>query len=218
MNSSNLKWLIYYACLFLCLPTVAFSQTNPPAARGTVLNERSIPIEGVSVQVENVATGFRSTTQTANDGTFSFASLEPGTYKFTFTSVGYGEKVLRGNKYASGSPIKLNISLDPTEKTLEDVVIVGYGKTTKRDVTGSVKSIKASEFNRGIINSPEELLQGKVAGVNVTSASGEPGGLQSITVRGPGGVRSGSTPLFVVDGMALDNASTGASSKNMHRA
>ena len=69
--------------------------------------------------------------------------------------------------------------------------------------------MRTEEFNKGIINSPEELLQGKISGVNVTSASGEPGGLQSITVRGPGGIRTGSTPLFVVDGLALDNASSG---------
>ncbi|RZL97323.1 MAG: SusC/RagA family TonB-linked outer membrane protein, partial [Pedobacter sp.] len=70
-------------------------------------------------------------------------------------------------------------------------------------------TLKSSEFNKGIINSPQQLLQGKVSGVNVTSATGEPGGALSITVRGPGGVRSGSTPLFVVDGLPLDNASTG---------
>ncbi|HSB93843.1 MAG TPA: TonB-dependent receptor plug domain-containing protein, partial [Flavitalea sp.] len=209
MNSNNLKRLLCYACLFLVLPAIAFSQATSPAARGTVLNERSLPLQGASVQIENTSTGFKSTTQTSNVGTFSFPNLEPGIYKLTITSVGYADKILTGNTYSTGSPISLTINMDPTEKTLEDVVVVGYGKTTKRDVTGSVKSIKASEFNRGIINSPEELLQGKVAGVNVTSASGEPGGLQSITVRGPGGVRSGSTPLFVVDGMALDNATTG---------
>jgi iron complex outermembrane receptor protein len=86
---------------------------------------------------------------------------------------------------------------------------MGYGTQKQRDVTGSVKSVKSEAFNKGIINSPEQLLQGKVAGVNVTSATGEPGGAQGITIRGPGGLRTGSTPLFVIDGLALDNSSTG---------
>jgi iron complex outermembrane receptor protein len=86
---------------------------------------------------------------------------------------------------------------------------VGYGTQSKKDVTGSVKTLKSDAFNKGIINSPQQLLQGKVSGVNVTSATGEPGGALGITIRGPGGVRSGNTPLFVVDGLPLDNASTG---------
>ena len=97
----------------------------------------------------------------------------------------------------------------PNAADLEQVVVVGYGTQKKTDVTGSVKSVASAAFNKGIINSPEQLLQGKVAGVNVTSATGEPGGSQGITIRGPGGIRSGSTPLFVIDGLALDNSTTG---------
>ncbi|WP_266367199.1 SusC/RagA family TonB-linked outer membrane protein [Tellurirhabdus rosea] len=103
----------------------------------------------------------------------------------------------------------LNVSLKPSTSELSQVVVIGYGTASKKDATGALTSLKSTDFNRGIINSPEQLLQGKVAGVNVTSASGEPGGRQSITVRGPGGVRTGSTPLFVLDGIPLDNSSTG---------
>ncbi|WP_223860908.1 SusC/RagA family TonB-linked outer membrane protein [Spirosoma validum] len=112
---------------------------------------------------------------------------------------------------AVGSQTTINVALKASASDLNQVVVIGYGSTTKRDMTGSVKSIKSGEFNRGIINSPEQLIQGKVAGVNVTSASGEPGSAQSITIRGPGGVRTGSTPLFVLDGIPLDNSSTGGS-------
>lgn len=79
----------------------------------------------------------------------------------------------------------------------------------RKDVTGSVASVKSDDFNKGIINSPEQLLQGKVSGVNITSASGEPGSAQRITIRGVGSMRAGVTPLFVVDGMILDNSGTG---------
>ncbi|MBO0936676.1 TonB-dependent receptor [Fibrella sp. HMF5335] len=115
-----------------------------------------------------------------------------------------------------GAQTTINVSLKPSAAELTQVVVVGYGTATQRDMTGSVKSIKSTDFNRGIINSPEQLLQGKVAGVNVTSASGEPGSAQSITIRGPGGVRTGSTPLFVLDGIPLDNSSTGGATNPLN--
>ncbi len=115
-----------------------------------------------------------------------------------------------------GNRTTINIALDGLASELAQVVVIGYGTTTKKDATGSIKTLKSTDFNRGIINSPEQLLQGKVAGVNVTSASGEPGGRQSITVRGPGGVRTGSTPLFVLDGIPLDNSSTGGATNPLN--
>lgn len=115
-----------------------------------------------------------------------------------------------------GNRTIVNVSLKSSASELDQVVVIGYGTTTKKDVTGSLKTIKSTDFNRGIMNSPEQLLQGKVAGVNVTSASGEPGGTQNITIRGPGGVRTGSTPLFVLDGIALDNSSTGGATNPLN--
>ncbi len=111
-----------------------------------------------------------------------------------------------------GNRTTINVALVASASELAQVVVIGYGTTTKKDATGALTTLKSTDFNRGIINSPEQLLQGKVAGVNVTSASGEPGGRQTITVRGPGGVRTGSTPLFVLDGIPLDNSSTSGGS------
>jgi iron complex outermembrane receptor protein len=105
--------------------------------------------------------------------------------------------------------LTIDVALKPLTSDLAGVVVVGYGTQNKKDVTGAVKSIKSESFNRGIINAPEQLLQGKVAGVNVTSASGEPGGAMGITIRGTGSLRAQSTPLFVIDGVALDNNSSG---------
>lgn len=104
----------------------------------------------------------------------------------------------------------LNVQLAEDAAQLDEVVLVGYGSQRKKDLTGAVTSVKSEDFNQGVITSPEQLIQGKVSGVNVTGASGEPGSGQNITIRGVGSVRSGSTPLFVVDGFALDNSSTGA--------
>ena len=195
----------------LLMYATAFTQTTQTTAKGTVLNESSVPMPGVTVVVANEKSQFKRSAQTDSKGAFEFKNLDAtGTYSFTFSHVGYAEKTVSGNKPDASGNITLEIKLEPgSTNTAEEVVVVGYGKSTKRDVTGAVKSVKAADFNRGIINSPEELLQGKVSGVNVTSASGEPGAIQNITIRGPGGVRTGSTPLFVVDGMALDNSSVG---------
>ncbi|MBO9563427.1 MAG: SusC/RagA family TonB-linked outer membrane protein, partial [Niastella sp.] len=195
----------------LLMYATAFTQTTQTTARGTVLNESSAPMQGVTVVVANEKNQFKRSAQTDSKGVFEFKNLDAtGTYSFTFSHVGYAEKKVSGNKPDAAGAIVVDVTLEPSSSnTAAEVVVVGYGKSTKRDVTGSVKSVKAADFNKGIINTPEELLQGKVSGVNVTSASGEPGAIQNITIRGPGGVRTGSTPLFVVDGMALDNSSVG---------
>ena len=175
---------------------------NPPdqTITGRITDATSgSPLAGATIAVKNTK---RTTTSDA-DGNFSI-SVADGKSVLVISFVGYTQQQL-----AVGSQSVITVKLQALASDLQQVVVVGYGTQNKKDVTGSVKSIKAEAFNRGIINSPEQLLQGKVAGVNVTSASGEPGGAQAITIRGPGGVRTGNTPLFVVDGVALDNSSTG---------
>jgi iron complex outermembrane receptor protein len=90
-------------------------------------------------------------------------------------------------------------------------VVIGYGEVNKRDATGAVASVKADDFNRGVISSPEQLIQGKTAGVQITSASGEPGAGVNVRIRGTSSVRGGNDPLFVVDGIPLggENVSSG---------
>lgn len=162
------------------------------ATTGAALSGASVTIKG-------------STTSALTDaqGNFSITILDDKAV-LVVSFVGYtAEEMLVGSRDA------INLGLQSASAELTSVVVVGYGTQRKRDVTGAVKSVGAEEFNKGIINTPQQLLQGKVAGVNVTSASGEPGAAQGISIRGPGGVRSGSTPLFVVDGLPLDNSSTG---------
>lgn len=173
---------------------------------GNVTDEGGLPLPGVNIIEKGT-----------NNGTVSDAD---GNYQLTVSS---REAVLVfsfvgtvSQQVPVGSRDQINVKLVSDAATLSEVVVVGYGTQQKRDVTGSVASVSSEQFNRGIINSPEQLLQGKVAGVNVTSASGEPGANQAITIRGPGGVRTGSTPLFVVDGMALDNSTTGGSTNPLN--
>ena len=192
---------LFFACflftLFLLAPQAGYAQRTVngairDAASGNVLAGASIGVKG----------GAAATVSDAN-GAFSI-SVPDNNATLVISYVGYATQEIRVGNQAS-----ISVSLAANSGDLAQVVVVGYGTQNKRDVTGSVKSLKTEDFNRGIINSPQQLLQGKVAGVNVTSASGEPGSIQGITIRGPGGVRTGSTPLFVVDGLPLDNSSTG---------
>lgn len=164
------------------------------------------PLVGCNVLLKDSQKG----TSTDASGNYSI-SVPNEKAVLVFGFIGFTkQEVVVGNR----STVDVSLKSDANE--LSQVVVIGYGTTTKKDATGALKTIKSTDFNRGIVNSPEQLLQGRVAGVNVTSASGEPGGRQSITIRGPGGVRTGSTPLFVLDGIPLDNSSTGGSTNPMN--
>ena len=204
----GMKWLVVFLGLLLC-NSIVQGKSNAPlggpnqaeiTVSGRVMDaETQEALIGSTVLVKGTSQG----TTTDINGNYSISVPDQNAI-LVFEFVGYDkQEVLVGNQ------TKIDISLKSSALELSQVVVVGYGSTNKKDMTGSAKSIKNDDFNRGIINSPEQLLQGKVSGVNVTSATGEPGGRQSITIRGPGGVRTGSTPLFVLDGLALDNSGTG---------
>ncbi|MGE9313557.1 SusC/RagA family TonB-linked outer membrane protein [Niabella sp. CJ426] len=201
------SWILLVWCSIMWVTSAA--QNGQPSVKGTVQNEKSVPVANVTVVISDSTNTYSKTTQTDLNGNFSFYNLPHNRYQLVLSHVGYTTRTV-SQQHFSGTALSLNIVLELSQDaTEEEVVIVGYGKSKKQDLTGSVKSIKAAEFNQGIINAPEQLLQGKVSGVNITSASGEPGAIQNITVRGPGGIRTGNTPLYVVDGLALDNSSVG---------
>jgi iron complex outermembrane receptor protein len=195
---------------------LAFSQVFSYAAEKRMIEAESIsfeqiikgkitdastgsPLSGASVSVK----GSSKVVLSDASGNFSISVVDSKSILLV-SFVGFNTQ-----EVIVGKSSTIDVQLQPLNKDLSQIVVVGYGTQSKRDVTGAVKSVKAESFNRGIINAPQQLLQGKVAGVNVTSASGEPGAIMGISVRGPGGVRTGSTPLFVVDGLPLDNSSTG---------
>jgi iron complex outermembrane receptor protein len=181
-------------------PAISYNRTAEITVTGQVTDATTKePLIGTTVVVKGTSIG------TATDASGNFTVNVPDQNAvLVFEFIGYERQEI-----TVGSQTIINVSMKSSSQELSQVLVVGYGSTTKKDLTGSAKSIKNEDFNRGIINSPEQLLQGKVAGVNVTSATGEPGAASNITVRGPGGVRTGSTPLFVLDGLALDNSSTG---------
>ena len=99
----------------------------------------------------------------------------------------------------------VNVTMVEDTKTLQETVVIGYGSVKKEDMTGAVATFKPDEKNHGIITSPQELIQGKVAGVNVNMTSGEPGAGANIVIRGGASLNASTKPLIVIDGMVLDN-------------
>lgn len=203
------------------IPATGTFTSSPTTAEITlsgkvVTDGKNEALPGVTVLIVS-ADGNKQGTVTNENGQFSFPNLKEGaTYSLQFSFIGFEKQSVEGFVLTASNRNSLTVTMKELTSNLGEVVVVGYGSTVKKDITGSVKALKSTDFNTGIINSPEQLFQGKVAGVNVTSATGEPGGVLNITVRGPGGVRTGSTPLFVVDGLALDNSSTGGASNPLN--
>lgn len=173
---------------------------------GTVTDENGTPLIGATVQAKGTSSG----TTTDIDGSYTIV-VPDDVEVLVFSYVGFYSQEVEIN---GRSVIDVQMSLDVEQ--IEEVVVIGYATQQRKDVTGAVTSLRSKDFNQGVITSPEQLLQGKVSGVNVTSASGEPGSNQAITIRGQGSVRSGTGPLFVVDGFAIDNSSTGASTNPLN--
>lgn len=187
----------------LGIASISWAQTT---VTGTVTDEQDIPLPGATVLEKGTTNG----TTTDFDGNFSI-DVANGNVVLEFSYIGYStmEAAVNGR-----SSISVQLAEDATQ--LEDVVVVGYGVQKKSDVTGSISSIKSEDFNQGVVANPGQLLQGKLAGVNVSNVSGEPGANQNIIIRGVGSLRSGTTPLFVVDGFVIDNSSTGLASNPLN--
>jgi TonB-linked SusC/RagA family outer membrane protein len=122
-----------------------------------------------------------------------------------FSSVGYAPVEI-----VVGDETVINVSLALSFEELDEVIVVGYGTVKKKDVTGSVTSVKTEDFNRGSQTSPADLLQGRAAGVMITNSSGDPGANSNIRIRGNSSVRAGNDPLIVVDGFPLAGGTTQA--------
>jgi TonB-dependent starch-binding outer membrane protein SusC len=173
---------------------------------GTVIGSDGMPIPGVSVVVKGTTTGI--TTGMSGEFTLDIPA-DAQTLVFSFVGMKTQEIQIAGNTV-------FNVTMQEETIGLGEVVAIGYGSQQKKDITGAVGSVQSENFNRGVINSPGQLLQGKVAGVNVTSTSGQPGSGQQITIRGQGSIRQGSGPLFVVDGFPIGIDGTSASTSALN--
>jgi TonB-dependent starch-binding outer membrane protein SusC len=149
-------------------------------------------LPGVNVTVKGSRTG----TITDLDGKYRLNVPAGATLVFSY--VGYTtEEVLVGNQSV------INVELMTDIQTLTDVVVIGYGEAKKKDVTGSIQTVTSKDFNAGQIATPDQLLVGKVAGVNITPNSGQPGAGARIRIRGGSSLNASNDPLIVIDGVPL---------------
>ncbi|MDR2918752.1 MAG: TonB-dependent receptor [Tannerella sp.] len=163
--------------------------------QGIIKDESGEPIIGASI----VITGTTIGTVSDIDGKFILDVPENATLLISY--IGYlPQKITVGNQS------NLTVTLREDTQTLDEVIVIGYGTVKKSDITGSVASVKVGELREGVTSSVDQMLLGKSAGVNVVQNSGEPGGGFSINIRGASSINAGNSPLYVIDGVPIDNA------------
>ncbi len=164
---------------------------------GTVTSKEGTPLSDASVTVVGQKTGVR----TSADGTFSI-NVPAGAKQLQISYVGSETQ-----RVDITSTTNVAVTLVSSNQSLTDVVVVGYGTARKKDLTGSVTSLASKDFNKGTYTAPDQLIQGKAAGVLVINNTGQPGGTTTIRIRGSSSIRSGNSPLFVIDGIPLSGGS-----------
>jgi len=164
-----------------------------------VVSDADGSLPGVSVTIEGTTTGV----QTDFDGNYTINAKEGDVLVYNY--LGY-----KTEQRTVGSESVINVTMTQDSTELDEIVVIGYGSTTVKDATGSVTSVTSGDFNKGVISSPEQLIQGKTAGVQISNTSGAPGAGVNIRIRGSNSVRSNNNPLFVVDGVPLSGGATTA--------
>lgn len=184
-------------CLVM-LPATLMAQTT---ASGTVTDKaNAMPLPGVNVIIKGTSRG----TATDFDGKYSIELSEGEVLVFSYVGYTTQEIIFNGQ-----SPI--DVAIEEDASILEEVVLIGYGSVQKEDLTGAVDLVTEKDFNKGPIVSAQQLISGKIAGVSVTSGSGSPGDGQEIRIRGTGSLSLSSSPLYVIDGVPIDNENVGGS-------
>lgn len=186
-------WLARLILAFLLLPASVYAQTQKTIT-GTVIDELGESVIGATVKAINTSMG----TITDIDGNFTL-QVPAEVKQLTISYVGYVTQTVD----ITSVPIRVQLKSD--NQLLQEVVVVGYGVTRKSDLTGSVSTMKADDFNGGTINSPEQLINGKVSGVQIMSSGGSPSAGSSIRIRGGASLNASNDPLIVVDGVPLEN-------------
>ena len=181
--------------VFVLFPIFAFTQTK--TISGTVNDENNIPLVGVNITVENSNIGALSDF----DGNYSISIPSDKPKVLIFSYLGYSTQ-----EADVSSTETMSIMMLPDLEQLEEVVVIGYGSVLKKDLTGSLSSVKVEEEVANQSNSIDQLLQGRAAGVQVVQNGGNPGSGISVKIRGTNSLRGNNEPLYVVDGVIISSA------------
>lgn len=185
------RFLAMLTLLLLTFSTAVMAQTK---VSGTVKDDQGEILTGVSVLIK----GTKLSTTTNADGNFQI-TVPTGSNTLVFSYLGYE------TKEAAVSGNVINVSLKSSVSTLNDVVVIGYGTATRKDLTGSVGTVSISDLQKAPVKSFDEALAGRVAGVQVTSSEGQPGSSINITIRGNNSVTQNNYPLVVIDGIIFED-------------
>jgi len=187
-----MRKLLFFLSFFLLASFYVQAQTR--SVSGVVRDANGVPLSGVSISVRGSSIG----TTTNNEGAFTL-NLPANATTLVVSSASYQTQEVNIEGQSS-----ISVQLTPSERALEEVVVVGYGTQRRTNVTASVASVKATEIENRPFTSVDQMLQGKVPGMQVPPISGQPGAFQSIRIRGIGSVSAGADPLFVVDGIIMN--------------
>ncbi|SNC65887.1 iron complex outermembrane recepter protein [Hymenobacter gelipurpurascens] len=167
---------------------------------GRILDEKGEGIPGVTVLVEGTTMGG----STNSDGTFSIQGVPSGPHTLVVSFVGYTTRRQPITVTAGQNTAVAPQTLAENTTLLNEAVVVGYGVQRRQDVTGSIATVQAKDFVPGQVTNPEQLVQGKIAGVNITTGGGAPGAASTIRIRGGSSLTASNDPLFVIDGVPVD--------------
>ncbi|PSK89524.1 SusC/RagA family TonB-linked outer membrane protein [Taibaiella chishuiensis] len=177
--------------------------------KGTVLDEKGAGMPGVTIAVISNADHKQFNTMSDGEGIFMLDPIEDnGVYDFIFTAVGYENDTVSRFKINQGDNNSLLVRMKVARKSLNDVIVVGYGTQSKARVTGAISQIRSADLNKYAGSSFGSQLAGKVAGVTINEASGMPGTDPQIVIRGVSTLTAGANPLIVVDGFPLSEGSS----------
>ena len=187
--------------------------TAPLAAQGTgIVSGRVIdsasqqPLVSATIRVIGTTSG----ALTRNDGTYTLSGIRPGPQQLRVTRIGFAAQV-RPITVTAGGTVTADFAMAAQASQLSEVVVTGYGAQRREAITGSVSTVGADEANVGVISNANQLLQGRVAGVQMTTNSGEPGGGMQVRIRGGTSIQASNNPLYVVDGVPLQDENPVAS-------
>lgn len=190
------KLTLYLATLVATFLLFTQSLLAQNRVTGTVTDATGKAVAGATVIVK----GTNTATQTNESGEFTITAPAAGT--LVISAVGFGTQ-----EVAVQSRTTIPIQLATQESNLNEVVVIGYGTARRKDITGAISSVQAKDFNKGVITTPDQLLQNKVPGLQVTTNSGQPGSATTVKIRGNNSIRAGSNALYVIDGVPLDGRS-----------
>ncbi|WGQ08417.1 TonB-dependent receptor [Pedobacter gandavensis] len=177
------------------LCTISVSMAQELNVKGEVKDEKGLPLPGVSVKIKGTAKG----AMTGNNGKYTLTA--PGNATLVFSFIGY-----KTIEQAVNNNTTVNVNLSEDNNELNEVVVIGYGTATKKDLTTAVTTVSSKDLKNQPITNPLQAVQGRAAGVQVTAQSGKPGAEIAISIRGNTSITASNSPLYVIDGVTSRNA------------